>query len=280
MRVLTYGLHEPLASDLFRLFLRMQRLMNRRMAEQGASLARTKLLLFLHKRGPARAADIADFFDNAPRTVTEAIDGLERDGLVARTPDAHDRRVKQVSITDEGRRVLGETEPLRQDLIDAVFGALDADERAQLSSTLAKLLTALDGLDGGDTHALAYCFSLLLPIRALLSSLSPPEERMEDAMDRYEPTLCQCGFGLLCCASGAALSICAVTLLLLAEPAQQHRPPPRPPYRACCRSRKKAVALSTGRSGSRLRPYGRNRPGRRVRRPSACRYRRGRARGP
>ncbi len=34
-------------------------------------------------------------------------------------------------------------------------------------------------------------------------------------MDRYEPTLCQCGFGLLCCASGAALSICAVTLLLL-----------------------------------------------------------------
>lgn len=144
--------NEPLASDLFRLFLRMQRLMNRRMAEQGASLARTKLLLFLHKRGPARAADIADFFDNAPRTVTEAIDGLERDGLVARTPDAHDRRVKHVSITDEGRRVLGETEPLRQDLIDAVFGALDADERAQLSSTLAKLLTALDGLDGGDTR--------------------------------------------------------------------------------------------------------------------------------
>ncbi|MFN3434510.1 MAG: MarR family winged helix-turn-helix transcriptional regulator, partial [Sphingomonas sp.] len=80
--------------------------MNRRMAEQGASLARTKLLLFLDRRGPARAADIADFFDNAPRTVTEAIDGLERDGLVIRSPDAHDRRVKQVSITDRGRRVI------------------------------------------------------------------------------------------------------------------------------------------------------------------------------
>ena len=135
---------EPLAAELFRLFFRMQRLMNQRMAEQGASLARTKLLLFLFKRGPSRAADIADFFDYAPRTVTEAIDGLERDGLVMRTPDERDRRVKQVSITDEGRRVIGETEPLRQELIRGVFGALDAGERATLADMFGTLSAALD----------------------------------------------------------------------------------------------------------------------------------------
>ena len=135
---------ETLASNLFGLLLRMQRLINRRMAEQGASLARTKLLLFLDRRGPARAADIADFFDNAPRTVTEAIDGLERDGLVIRSPDAHDRRVKQVSITDRGRRVIAETEPLRRELIDGVFGVLDTGEQAQLGAILDKLLPALD----------------------------------------------------------------------------------------------------------------------------------------
>ena len=135
---------ESLASDLFGLFVRMHRSMNRRMADQGASLARTKLLLFLQRRGPTRAADIADFFDNAPRTVTEAIDGLERDGLVIRTPDARDRRVKQVSITDEGRRVTGETEPLRQELINGVFGTLTLEEQAQLSNVLAKMLVAMD----------------------------------------------------------------------------------------------------------------------------------------
>jgi len=139
---------EPLAADYFRLFLRMQRLMNRRMAEQGASLARTKLLLFLDRRGPARAADIADYFDQAPRTVTEAVDGLERDGLVRRDPDAHDRRVKQVSITDEGRRVIGETEPLRQELIDGVFGALDAEERERLGAMLARMHAALEDKAG------------------------------------------------------------------------------------------------------------------------------------
>jgi DNA-binding MarR family transcriptional regulator len=135
---------EPLASSLFSLFLRMHRLMNRRMADQGASLARTKLLLFLAKRGPARAADIADFFDNAPRTVTEAIDGLERDGLVVRTPDTRDRRVKQVSITDSGRRVIGETEPMRQALIDDVFGVLSVGEQAQLEDMLGRMLAAVD----------------------------------------------------------------------------------------------------------------------------------------
>jgi DNA-binding MarR family transcriptional regulator len=135
---------EPLAAELFRLFFRMQRLMNRRMAEQGASLARTKLLLFLYKRGPSRAADIADFFDYAPRTVTEAIDGLERDGLVMRTPDERDRRVKQVSITNEGRRVIGETEPLRHELINGVFGALTVEERLVLAGMVDTLSTALD----------------------------------------------------------------------------------------------------------------------------------------
>lgn len=138
---------EPLASDLARLYLRMHRLMDRRMVEQGASMARTKLLLFLRKHGPARAADIADFFNYAPRTVTESIDGLERDGLVVRTPDANDRRVKQVSITEQGRRIAGDTEPLRQELIDGVFGPLSEAERAQLATILTKSLAALDVLE-------------------------------------------------------------------------------------------------------------------------------------
>ena len=135
---------DTLAASLFNVFLRMHRLMNRRMADQGASLARTKLLLFLERRGPARAADIAEFFDNAPRTVTEAIDGLERDGLVVRTPDTRDRRVKQVSITDSGRRVIGETEPMRQALIDDVFGVLSVGEQAQLEDMLGRMLAAVD----------------------------------------------------------------------------------------------------------------------------------------
>ena len=181
---------ETLASNLFSVFLRMHRLMNRRMAEQGASLARTKLLLFLAKRGPARAADIADFFDNAPRTVTEAIDGLERDGLVVRTPDARDRRVKQVSITDAGRRVTGETEPMRRALIDAVFGVLSSAEQAQLDDMLARMLAAVEAQEaherrekrGGPT---ADCQRPIL--RSVEDDDSDDDERGEPPVEDVHP---------------------------------------------------------------------------------------------
>lgn len=139
---------DGLVSDFGRLFFRLHRLLDRRMAAQGASLARTKLLLYLERQGPSRAIDIADLFGSAPRTVTEAIDGLERDGLVRRTPHPSDRRAKLIAITEEGRRVIESTEPLRKQLADSVFGGLDAEEREQLGRILAKLTAAMDKAEG------------------------------------------------------------------------------------------------------------------------------------
>jgi DNA-binding MarR family transcriptional regulator len=135
---------EYLSSAFGRTFLRLHRLMDRRMADQGASFARTKLLLYIGHQGPTRAADIADFFGHAPRTVTEAIDGLERDGLVRREPDKLDRRAKRVLLTDAGRAAAAATEPVRARLIAQVFGPLSETEREQLSAIIAKLATAIE----------------------------------------------------------------------------------------------------------------------------------------
>lgn len=131
---------EDLAIGFGSLFLRYHRLMDRRMTAEGASLAQTKLLMFLHNQDqPARAADIAEFFGQAPRTVTGALDVLERDGMLQRQPDPHDRRAKRLSLTDSGRAAMQATEPMRRAMIDQIFGALDADERQQLESIIDKL---------------------------------------------------------------------------------------------------------------------------------------------
>jgi DNA-binding MarR family transcriptional regulator len=134
---------DPLVSAFAELHLQFTRTLDRRMAEHGASLARTKLLLCLQKRGPLRGTDIADFFSQSPRTVTEAIDGLERDGLVERKSDPLDRRAKQIHITDKGIEAAARTEPLRRQIIDQTFGTLSADERAILGAILDKLSKAL-----------------------------------------------------------------------------------------------------------------------------------------
>ena len=135
---------EQLASEFGRLHRQLVRVFDDRLKEQGASFSRTKMLLYLDKYGARRAADMADDFGQAPRTVTQAIDGLERQGLVERYPDASDRRVKQVSLTAAGQRAVAAIEPLRRHLIQQVFGALTQDEQRRLAVIFGKLTAAMD----------------------------------------------------------------------------------------------------------------------------------------
>jgi len=135
---------DALASSYIKVYLRLMRLMDRRMAEQGASFARTKLLLLLERNGPRRSSEIAEVFGQSPRTVTEAIDALEREGLVRRDPDPEDRRAKLVSVTPEGQAAAAKTEPLRRQLIEQVFGRLSQDEQRSLNGLLDQLATGLD----------------------------------------------------------------------------------------------------------------------------------------
>ena len=134
---------DPLVVAFAQLHMQFMRTLDRRMAEHGASLAKTKLLLCLQKQGPLRATAIAEFFNQSPRTVTEAIDGLERDGLVERKPDASDRRAKLIQITAKGVEAVARTEPLRRQIIDQTFGMLQPDERESLGAIFEKLARAL-----------------------------------------------------------------------------------------------------------------------------------------
>lgn len=137
--------YETLALRYSRIYLRFHRLLDRQMAAQGASLARTKMLHFIANNAPVRAADVADWFDLAPRTVTQAIDTMERDSLVVRVPDPDDRRAKRLDITDHGRQVLRQTEPLRRTLIAQAFGLLSDEEVRQFARILDKMEQAIEG---------------------------------------------------------------------------------------------------------------------------------------
>lgn len=139
---------EDLAGDLARAYLLMNRRVDRAMTQSGASLAQTKLLLLIAaSEGAARAADIAELFGQAPRTVTEALDKLEAAGLIRRTPDPNDRRVKRLALTPAGEATIASGEPLRRQLVEDVFAPLDRQERATLHTLLAKLYGHLSADD-------------------------------------------------------------------------------------------------------------------------------------
>ncbi|KAF1044046.1 MAG: Transcriptional repressor MprA [Herbaspirillum frisingense] len=132
------------AADALRdFYLRSHRALDKLLSAQGASLARTKMLVHIGRNGPVRSTDLAEAFGFAPRTITEAVDGLERDGLVERTADPADRRVKHISLTGLGKEVLCSSEPVRNRFGQRLFEALDQDETHQLAQLLGKLNSRL-----------------------------------------------------------------------------------------------------------------------------------------
>lgn len=140
--------HREQASNALRdLYLRSHRLIDRQMSAEGVSFARAKVLMMIAREGSLRSVDLASFFGYAPRTVTEAIDGLEREGFVRRDPDPNDRRAKRISLTPSGEAAARVAEARRIRFVDAVFGALSQDECAALVGLIGKLNTRLGELE-------------------------------------------------------------------------------------------------------------------------------------
>jgi DNA-binding MarR family transcriptional regulator len=136
-------------------YVEMHRALDRMMKANGASFARTKLLLYIERCGSVRSADIAEAFGHAPRTTTEAIDGLERDGLVRRDPDPDDRRAKRISVTPAGLAAVGVSGPILAQYLSDVFAVLDQNECETLTALFCKLNNRVRGLNRseGDINA-------------------------------------------------------------------------------------------------------------------------------
>ncbi len=71
--------------------------------------------------------------------LTMVIDNLEKHGLVRRTRDLEDRRKVQVSLTDEGRRLIAKVFPGQVTAITEEMSALTPQEQETLGSLCRKL---------------------------------------------------------------------------------------------------------------------------------------------
>jgi DNA-binding MarR family transcriptional regulator len=71
------------------------------------TIAQVRALFALDAREAATAGEIAEAARLSPASVTGMLDELERDGIVTRVRSDTDRRRVLVTLTDEGRTVLG-----------------------------------------------------------------------------------------------------------------------------------------------------------------------------
>lgn len=106
---------------------------------EASELTPPQMWALQHLDDPCHMGALGDRLGIDKSYVTAIADGLERAGLVERQPDPADRRVRNLVLTEEGRRVRVQFE---RDLVAGLpFGAnLSTAELAQLNDLLGKAL--------------------------------------------------------------------------------------------------------------------------------------------
>lgn len=86
-------------------------------------------------------------------TMANTLNRMERDGLIARTPDPEDRRSALVGLTKVGRQRASEALASAQEVNQLALSGLKATERETFLDSLRKLIAALE-TDGEESPPL------------------------------------------------------------------------------------------------------------------------------
>jgi DNA-binding MarR family transcriptional regulator len=109
------------------------------------SAASRGVLLHLAQSGPLTVGECARHIQRAQSVVSEIVDQLERNGLLARVRDEGDRRRTRVWLTDRGRsRILEDQEVLSLETLAEAFALMAPDARRALLSGTNSLLRAAE----------------------------------------------------------------------------------------------------------------------------------------
>ncbi len=114
------------------------------MTAGGLSLARTKVLQVLARRGPIHQNTLAGELGFAARTVSQTVESLERDGLIDRARHPDDRRAKVVTLTAAGAAALATGTSAGERVLRQIFGGLDQHDLTELNRLLNAIQTGLD----------------------------------------------------------------------------------------------------------------------------------------
>jgi DNA-binding MarR family transcriptional regulator len=120
---------------------------NAELASYDLSVPRGRLLMAVHQLGEPKMNELAASLDLNARTITTAVDTLEREGILERRPDPADRRATRVLLTDAGRAQIADWQEFQRQLAERAMAPLSADERRSLKRLLDKIRDGLGGLD-------------------------------------------------------------------------------------------------------------------------------------
>jgi DNA-binding MarR family transcriptional regulator len=101
-----------------------------------------RVLVMVYTRGPLNLAAVAAELDVNPSNASRTCDRLLKAGLLDRREDLDDRRNVTLTLTAEGRRLVGKVTRQRRVAIQRVLRAMPVAEREALTDALAAFADA------------------------------------------------------------------------------------------------------------------------------------------
>ena len=108
--------------------------------KRGLSMSMIGTLFHLHQREKAGVSDLGDHLGVTSAAASQMLERLVQQGLIQRSEDPVDRRVKQIVLTKQGHQVLEEGLRARQDWLIDLAGELTEQEKKQVSLALDILI--------------------------------------------------------------------------------------------------------------------------------------------
>ncbi|MGR3624620.1 MarR family winged helix-turn-helix transcriptional regulator [Pseudophaeobacter sp.] len=110
------------------------------MAELGLTTPKIRTLAVLAMIDGLLIGELAVYAVVEYSTLSRALDGLEKEGLVRRAPDPEDQRATRVFMTDAGRAAFEKFWPRMAQTYAQMFEGISTEERQAFEATLQKIL--------------------------------------------------------------------------------------------------------------------------------------------
>lgn len=148
----TYRVESSVGFLIKQLAQTLGRELDRRMVDIGLTDAQWKPLLILHQGGCSTAMDLARIACHDTGAVTRLLDRLEAKALIHRARSSEDRRVVNLELTDEGKRIAAEIPGVISHLANQVLAGFSPDEFIQFKDLLGRALLNARALGEGDAQ--------------------------------------------------------------------------------------------------------------------------------
>jgi DNA-binding MarR family transcriptional regulator len=128
------------ARDLRVMFSRLRRRLLEVATAEDLTPSQTAVLIRLVKDGPASTSELAGAERVRPQSMATTLAGLDRHGLIARTPDPEDGRRQLITLTSVGRRHAENDRRVRDEwLVRAMQDRYTEPERRLINEALTLL---------------------------------------------------------------------------------------------------------------------------------------------